>query len=100
MAVFAGKWGGKWDGVLASNLYVESIEPDGAVRGVYAWDTAPNFRPMRGAVRFKGRFKKGMLTWGDNTSFEFRARPDGKISGTRYVYNTKLNNVVMAKMKA
>jgi len=98
LAAFVGKWGGKWNGTLASNLYVESIEQDGAVKGVYVWDTAPNFRPTRGASRFKGTIAKGILSWGTATKFEFLVRPDGKLQGSRSYDGFAGNTIIMTRM--
>jgi hypothetical protein len=97
---FVGKWGGSWNGnILPSNLYVESVGPDGTAKGVYVWDNSANFSTTRGAQRFTAKINGDTLTWGTQTAFKFRMLPDGRLTGDRTVGGAPSGSVIMSKMQ-
>jgi hypothetical protein len=97
---FVGKWGGSWNGnILPSNLYVESVGPDGTAKGVYVWDNSANYSTTRGAQRFTAKINGDTLTWGTQTAFKFRMLPDGRLAGDRTVGGAPSGSVIMSKMQ-
>jgi hypothetical protein len=100
-AVFVGKWGGYWGGVLASNVYIESVTPNGVARGVYAWGKSKLVKAP-GATKIRARIEGEILSWGDATrsiGFEFKVTPDGKLKGERYNHGAQEGGIVMSKME-
>ena len=81
---FIGRWSGAWDTGLAHLLVVESVEPNGAARVVYAWGDFAAYRLTRGWTRTSGRISGNRLALepfrnGANVDYEFR--DDGTLRG-------------------
>lgn len=95
LAVFSGRWGGTWDGVLPSLVIVESVAADGSIRGVYAWGSYGSVTP--GSTRFRTTVNGSTFAWGSDSKFEFTMK-DGKLHGER-IRSGNVNTVVMAKVQ-
>ena len=77
---FAGRWTGIWNGSAreTSTLIVDSITPNGEIRGTYAFMDLP-------PVVFRTRIVGDGFSFGRGARFDFTLRPDGRMSGERLV---------------
>ena len=61
-AAFSGVWAGTWGSDLDGKLAVQTIQPDGKVRAIYAWGDHSGGRFTAGSTEASGQINDGTLT--------------------------------------
>lgn len=85
IAIFSGKWVGKWDGILDAILVVEKIESDEA-KILYAWGNAPQWNAKAGYRRYDAVVRGGnvpVLEFSTPSGVLFTVEIDNQASGLR-----------------
>lgn len=96
-AAFSGVWSGRWDGILESMLIVEEVAADGTATGIYIYGDSPRWGFQAGAFEWRSEIRNGILSFGDQSRFEFEIAGPGEMEGRRYRSHQLANRIDLTK---
>lgn len=98
-AAFSGLWTGTWGARLDGKLAVQTVDADGAVKGVYAWGDHPKGRFSAGSTPVQGKIAGKVMTLNTFTNgakVSYTMRGDGALEGA-YDLNGEVSKGIFGK---